>query len=109
MSELNDRILECVRTSGLADYDRRSAIGIARTWVEKRKPFKRSEIDGYEKRDALAASLVQIMEEIPSEPKQYAAALQKARKEINRPFHDPTMLGAQVKHLELLKPKDGGN
>lgn len=106
MSELTSRIQECVRASGLGDVDQRSAIGIARTWVEKRKPLKRSEIDGFEKRDDLAAALVGIMEEIPSDPKDYTKALAKVRAEINEPFRDSTMLGAKAR---LEKPKDGGN
>jgi hypothetical protein len=108
MSELSDQVLERVQTSGLSDQDKRSAIGMARTWVEKRKPIKRSEISGYEKRDDLAVAIISIMEASAAESKQCIAALKHARAVINRPFRDSTMLGVKA-GLELVKPKDGGN
>lgn len=105
MSDLGSQVLERVQASGLSDQDQRSALGIARTWVEKQKPVPRSVIPGYEKRDDLATELVAILEGSAAEPKQCIKALGEARKVINRPYQDPTMQGHKTK-LELLKPKD---
>ena len=91
--ELNKRILEAVLESGLNDYDQRSALGMARTWVDQQKPVKRSEMKGYEKRDDLAELLVGIMEEEEADPDECVAALAAARAKVNEPYLDPTMLG----------------
>ena len=37
---LSEQMAECVMSSGLNDYDQRSALGMARTWVDKRAPIE---------------------------------------------------------------------
>jgi len=107
-TELNAKILAVIQTVGRNDYLQRSALGMARSWVDKRKPIDRPEkyLDGsWEKRDDLAASLVAIMEDNPSERADYILALGKAREWVNEPFIDPTMLGQRA-GKQLQKPKD---
>lgn len=108
MSDLKQRIMGALSGSGLGDVDQRSAIGMARTWVEKREPVKRSVIGGYEKRDDLAISLVAIMEEAAAPREEYLAVLAEARRALNEPFRDAAVVGSRS-HVELLKPKEGGN
>lgn len=107
MTELGAKILERLRELGLGDVDQRSALGIARTWVEKPDPVKRSLISGYEKRDDLAVALVGIMEEAAVAPEECVAAIKEVRKVLNRPFQEAAAVGG--KHITLLKPKEGGN
>jgi len=97
MSELSEAIIACVESSGLNDDDQRSAIGMARTWVDKREPIKwNPEQVHYEKRDQLAANLVAIIEANPAEDEEYVKALQAARAVVNAPFQVETHGGARL-------------
>lgn len=91
MPELSTLILTQVTKSGLNDYDQRSALGMARTWVEKREPIKwnPNQIE-YPNRDQLARDLVIIMQENLAEDAEYVGALLRARKAVNAPFQRAT-------------------
>lgn len=105
MSELGEQLTECVMSSGLNDYDQRSAIGMARSWVDKREPIRwNPDQIQCEKRDDLAKALVALMAENPAEDEDYIEALQDARREVNRPFQSEAMLGFQAGRKSLVKP-----
>jgi hypothetical protein len=97
MTNLKDAIITRVEASGLNDYDQRSAIGMARTWVDKREPIRWNpdQIE-YPKRDQLAKDLVAIMEENLAENEEYIEALQAARAKVNAPFQVETHGGARL-------------
>lgn len=106
--ELNEKILRVVQTVGRNDYLQRSAIGIARSWVDKRKPVERPVKYGdgdWEARDDLAVELVGIMVGEPATREEYIGALAEARAWVNEPVLDPTMLGQQNRK-PTLKPGD---
>lgn len=98
MSDLNDAILEAVTGSGLADHDQRSALGMARSWLDNGKPIRWNpdQIE-YPKRDQLAKDLVALMEGHGRE--ECIEALLAAREAVNLPFQDPSMLGFRAKRL----------
>lgn len=103
-TELNHSVYELVRASGLGDHDQRSAIGIARTWVEKGKPVERQTMfSGYEKRDDLAEALVRALGGTDKQSERIRA-LAYARKEINKPYRDKTMAGFRAGARDLSKP-----
>jgi|ERR1041384_825671 hypothetical protein len=103
MSKLNDLIISLVTESGLNDYDQRSAIGMARNWVDKREPIKSNpEQVQFPKRDKLARDLVAAMEENPAEESEYVAALNEARKIVNAPHN----IGEVHSSRNLGKPKE---
>lgn len=101
--ELNTAVLACIQTSRANEYDQRSALGMARTWLENGKPIVR---DGnyMHLRDDLAEALIgEIRDQDIAES---VAALQAARAVINEPYLDPTMKGQQADRGRLLKPGD---
>jgi hypothetical protein len=101
--ELNASVLACIQTSGANEYDQRSALGMARTWLENGKPVAR-DVGFTHKRDDLAEALI---EEIRDHDKvESVAALQAARTFINAPYLDPTMKGQGPTRAAL--PKPGG-
>lgn len=59
-NELNEMILALVQASGISDYDQRSAMGIARSWVETGNPIKRQTylVEQFKGRDDLAEALM---------------------------------------------------
>ena len=99
MSELNETVLAAVTGSGINDYDQRSAIGMARMWLDNPKSLKlaANPADLYAGRDQLAADLVLLMD--GRERVECVEALSAARAEVNAPFLDPAMLGFQAKRL----------
>jgi hypothetical protein len=84
---------------GLNDYDQRSAIGMARAWVDNREPIRwKVEQVEYPKRDQLAKDLVSLMEENPAEPEEYVEALKAVRKVVNAPYQrDSVHTGADLR------------
>lgn len=109
MSELNDRILEAVQESSarIDDYGQRSAIGMARSWIDSGKPIEReiNLADKYTARDDLAEALVTIMEGFDASRQEQVNALAVAREWVNAPFLDSTMNGQRDKG-NLLRPGD---
>lgn len=101
---LSEQMIECVETASLHvnDFDARSAIGMARTWVDRREPI-RWNINQvhYENRDSLAAALVALMEESEDDRDAQIQALQKVREHVNAPYFNDWRKGK-----ELLKPGD---
>lgn len=98
MSKLKDEIMAAVMatTETMTDADQRSAIGMARTWIENGKPIARQNYHQavYKRRDDLAETLVSIM--TGHDPDDCVAALQAVRAAVNAPFIDPTMVGWQA-------------
>lgn len=89
MSELSELMIARIEAAKakVNDHDQRSAIGMARTWVDRREPIKRnSEQIEYPNRDQLAKDLVAEMEAHPAENSEYVEALLEARKHINAPY-----------------------
>lgn len=89
------------------DYDHRSAIGMARSWVDNQKPitWNADQIE-YRNRDDLAKALVKLLEGHDYEAQ--IDALYEVRKRVNAPYLDPRMAGrnaAREKRGELLTPK----
>lgn len=105
-TELNHSVYDLLQASGLADHVQRSAIGMARTWVEKGKPIERQAMfSGYEKRDDLAEALVRLLEGSEKQIER-KRALAYAREKINRPYRDKTMMGLRAGARDLSKPGD---
>ena len=98
---LNEQIIECVTAAKLDDYAQRSAIGIARTWVEKQKNFEPSVHKEFRGRDELATSLVEILAD--AKPEEALAALAEARRVVNAPYQQQSLVMGTAKQ----KPKDG--
>ncbi len=72
---------------GLNDYDQRSAIGMARSWVDNREPIRwKVEQIEYPNRDQLAKDLVSLMEASPATDEEYVEALKAVRKHVNAPY-----------------------
>lgn len=87
MSELAEMMVTHIEALGINDYDQRSALGMARTWVDKRDPIRwNPEQVHYEKRDELAQTLVGLMEANPGTNEEYVEALQAARSHVNKPY-----------------------
>lgn len=90
--DLNQQVIETViNFPKVTDYDQRSAIGMARTWIEKGKldvwdANRHKEQVQCEQRDALAVAIVDIFRESEAEEDEMIAALSSARAEVNRPF-----------------------
>ena len=102
MSELREKIITCVVDSGLNDYDQRSALGMARSWVDGHElQLAVNSLDLKPKRDQLAQDLVAIMEEYLAENEEYIEALRAARAVVNKPFQVAISGGAR-----LGKPKE---
>lgn len=103
---LADGVLALVQGSGVSDSDQRSALGMARTWLEKGQPIVRApESFGLRGRDDLAEALIG---EIAGMDKADAVeALGVARDWVNAPFVDPSMNGQKFGRAKIEKP--GGN
>lgn len=92
--DLSERVVEILQASGANDYDQRSALGLACTRSESKKPIVRdSPVMG--KRDDLADALLEAVDGY--ERGEVLDALACAREVINKPFLDPTMNGQQFK------------
>lgn len=105
---LTEQVKTCVADAGVMvnDYDQRSAMGMARSWLDNQKPiaWKPDQIE-YPKRDHLAKDLVVMLEGHDREDQ--ITALLEARKMVNEPFSDPSMAGyraARDKRGQLLTP-----
>jgi hypothetical protein len=101
--ELNAAVLALVQTSGCNEYDQRSALGMARSWLETGKPVARDS-NFMHLRDDLAEALITEIRDM--DHSDAVAALQSARAVINAPYIDPTMSGQQSDRGKLLKPGD---
>jgi hypothetical protein len=91
MNNLTTTILSRLEASGLVDYDQRSALGIARTWLEKHEAFVPTTHPSYQKRDALAQQLIDRVAEL--DPEAAVAELAHARSVINEPFKRDGFVG----------------
>lgn len=97
MNELATRLLDIVQTANLTDGDQRSALGMARTWVENHKAIQRQTyfIEQFKGRDDLAEALVTAMTD--ETPEDCIAALGSVRRRIDAPFLDLSMNGQRSK------------
>ncbi len=94
-NKLSDQIISCVNESGLNDYDQRSAIGMARSWLENGKPITwNPEQVRNEKRDQLAKDLVALMD--GQDKAECIEALSDARRVVNAPFQIETSGGSAL-------------
>ena len=102
---LTEQITEVTLKARLTDYDQRSALGMARSWIDNQEPIRWNpdQIE-YKRRDQLAKDLVALLESSPTDRSEGIEALQAARKAVNAPFLNPEMLGFQARRAELLKP-----
>jgi hypothetical protein len=100
--KLNEAVLECVQaTAGtMDDHGQRSALGLARSWAEKREPIVRTAANGL--RDDLAIALTVVLAD--SNLSECKVALGAARRWVNAPFVDPTMNGQGARRPALEKP-----
>lgn len=102
MSELDKKITAIVQGSSCSDRDQRSALGMARTWVEKQKePFYNPTRAECRLRDNLTRELITALLESGCNGEEMAAALAAARKTINAPFKVDSFVGTAG-----LKPKE---
>lgn len=100
---LNEQVLAAVQGAvKLNDYGQRSAIGMARSYLDTQKFKEANSLDLKVGRDALASELVSLMEGHSEED--CIAALQEARAWVNAPFVDEAMLGFQAGRVGLMKP-----
>ena len=86
-----DSVLAILRTSNLGDTDQRSALGMARTWLEKHEPFVPTTHPSYQKRDTLAQALIDRISEMDHE--EAVAELAHARAVINEPYRRADFVG----------------
>ena len=101
---LNEQIIECVMEYSGGDYAQRSALGMARTWVDKGK-FERPEKHGegsWRTRDDLVERLITIFEASGAESEACVAALNAAREKVNAPYQQQSLVMGTAKQ----KPKD---
>ncbi len=102
MKELNKKIIAIVQSAKCADFDQRSALGTARTWVEKQKePAYNPTRPECRLRDALAREIVETLQASEATDEQMIAALAEAREVINAPFRVNSFVGTAN-----LKPKE---
>lgn len=104
--ELNAKVLALVQASGCNEYDQRSAMGIANTWIETQKLVSRDS-SYMHLRDDLAESLIDVMRDNPRAD--CKAALQSARAVVNAPHRDETMNGINPGWLAARKAARGLN
>ena len=107
MNQLTNQLLSCVQATDktVPWFDQRSAMGLARTWVEK-KDFKRSEYHpvAMKRRDDLAESLIAILNGVVVD--EAIAAIRECRAIMDEPFEDEKMLGIRARGKALGKPGD---
>jgi hypothetical protein len=102
MSKLSDQIISLIAASGISNDDQRSAIGMARSWIDGHElKLAANSLDLKPKRDKLAVDIVALMEANPAENEEHIEALSEARKVVNAPFQ-----AARINRKELLKPRD---
>lgn len=102
---LSQAVMECVLASSahVNDYDQRSALGMARSWLDNQEPIRwNPDQVHYPLRDALAEELVKLIEE--AEPEDAIVALSLAREKVNEPFLDPGMARFREGGRTLAKP-----
>lgn len=99
--DLNGRVLGCVQavSATVNDYDQRSAIGMARSWIDNGElavwhSDKSKDQVQYPKRDELAGAIVEVLAGAKRED--MVAALASARAAVNEPFRDASMAGFRV-------------
>lgn len=94
---LSDSIITLLTNSGINDYDQRSALGMARSWVDNQKPvtWNPEQVEN-RKRDQLAKDIVALLEDNPAEDEEYVAALSDARAHVNAPFQVATHSGRRL-------------
>jgi hypothetical protein len=106
-NEPTPNILSLLQASNLVDYDQRSALGIARTWLEKHEAFVPTTHPSYQKRDALAQLLIDRVAELDHEDA--VTELAHAREVINEPFKRDGFVGtAKEKKLKATKVDSNG-
>lgn len=86
------------------DYDQRSAIGMARSWIDNGElavwhPDKSKDQVQYPKRDALATAIVEILAGA-TKREDMVAALAGARAKVNEPFVDASMAAFQAARVK---------
>lgn len=99
---LNKSVAELVTSSGLNDFDQRSALGIARSSVEPNaKPYEGAVAVKHlmKGRDELALRLIAVLDGVKRD--EAVAALAHARSLINAPYLDATMLGFRAAREEV--------
>lgn len=102
---LNEQILSIIQNYQGSDYDQRSALGMARTWVDGREPEFSSEA-AYKSRDGLARELIAALDAAGAEQEEMLAVLANAREVVNKPFQVDTFVGtAKAKPKELKAAK----
>jgi hypothetical protein len=105
MSEFSEQIVAEIELAGINNYDQRSALGLMRTWVDKRQPHQRVDYGSVgarpTKRDDLVDKLIVLFEEAALTADEYVEALAEARAWVNAPFFDPTMNGAQSRKTTM--------
>ena len=98
----NNGVLAILEASGLGDIDQRSALGMARTWLEKHEAFVPSPHTGFQKRDTLAQALIDHVSEMDHD--EAVAELAGARKVINEPHARAEFVGtAKAKKVKEAK------
>lgn len=90
--EFTEKVCTVVLSANLNDWDQRSAIGVATTWLNTGR-FNGAVADVgliYQGRDALAREIIAVLEQNDND-KERRHALREARARLNAPFQDPTM------------------
>lgn len=104
VKNLSDGVLAIVQGSPLGDRDVRSALGMARSWMDNGKAIVRTNAV-YGVRDDLAEELITEIRDMDREDS--LVALSDAREWLNAPFTDPTMNGQKTGKAVILKPGSG--
>lgn len=100
---VNEQILALIQAFSGSDYDQRSALGMARTWIDGNEPIF-STHEAYKSRDKLAQDLIAALEASGAEREEMTAALANARSVVNEPFRVDSFVGtAKGKPKEMKK------
>lgn len=104
---LNEQILSIIQAFNGSDYDQRSALGMARTWIDGNEPIF-STHEAYKSRDKLAQEIIAALEASEADDEERIAALANAREVVNAPFRVDSFVGtAKGKPKEQKTAKSG--
>lgn len=103
---LNEQILSIMQAFQGSDYDQRSALGMARTWIDGRDPEFSPEA-AYKSRDELTREIIAALEASGAETEEMVGALAEVRKVVNEPFRVGGFVGtakAKPREVKAAKP-----
>jgi len=104
---LAEQIIAEIEGSKTNDYQQRSALGMARSWLDTGDlALAVNSLDLKPNRDKLAVDIVALMADFG--PEESVGALLEARKHVNAPYQQKSVhTGADLSKLKHRKPSEG--